>query len=87
MFNRRPRNYFQVGFIILLLLGVAYLIYLNNIAQVKITTLEAKSQRYHSQQQSLSSQLQGDYESVILMLVQVWLLILIIFIKQRIADH
>ena len=59
MFNRRPRNYLQVGFIILLMLGVAYLIYLNNNAQVQITTLEAKSQRYQQQQQSLSSQLQG----------------------------
>ena len=59
MFNRRPRHCYQAGFIVVLLLGMMYLLYINNEVNGKLSTLESKNKRYHAQHQSLSSQLQG----------------------------
>ena len=62
MFNRRHREVAQTSIILILIVALGYGFYLYNLLQAKLEHLDLKSQRYQSQHQALSSQLQTVYE-------------------------
>nr|XP_002127858.1 Golgi integral membrane protein 4-like isoform X1 [Ciona intestinalis] len=62
MFTRKHRGMIQTSIILILMVGIGYSVYLYNLMTIKLKNMEVKTQRYHSQHQSLSSQLQVVYE-------------------------
>nr|CAB3250249.1 Golgi integral membrane protein 4-like [Phallusia mammillata] len=62
MFNRRHRGWIQTSVILILIVALGYGVYLYNVLQGKLQLMDIKSQRFQSQQHSLSTQLQVVYE-------------------------
>jgi len=62
MFWRRQRGVLPTALILILFVSMGYGIYLYNALQEKLHAVELKSNRFQSQHQSLSVQLQKVYE-------------------------